>query len=100
MDSQRISTGIIGLDGLLHGGYVRGRTYLVTGDTGTGKTITCLQFLSSALKRGEKAVYVTVDERPGEIVESAASFSFGHGWNRKWTWSGITVAANNSYRSL
>ena len=76
MDSPRISTGIIGLDGLLHGGYVRGRTYLMTGDTGTGKTIACLQFLSSALKRGEKAVYVTVDERPGEIVESAASFSW------------------------
>ncbi len=48
----------------------------MTGDTGTGKTIACLQFLSSALKRGEKAVYVTVDERPGEIVESAASFSW------------------------
>jgi len=76
MESQRISTGIPELDGLLRGGYVRGRTYVLAGDTGTGKTIACLQFLKSGLARGEKAVYVTVDERPGEIVDSAASFSW------------------------
>jgi len=76
MESQRISTGIAGLDDLLRGGYVRGRTYLITGDAGAGKTIACLQFVMSGLARGEKAVYVTVDERPGEIVDSAASFSW------------------------
>ncbi len=76
MELQRISTGIPGLDGLLGGGYVRGRTYVIAGDTGTGKTVACLQFLVSGLGRGEKAVYVTVDERPGEIVESAASFAW------------------------
>jgi circadian clock protein KaiC len=61
---------------LLHGGYIKGRSHLLTGDTGTGKTIACLQFLVHSLKRGEKAVYVTVDERPAEILESAASFSW------------------------
>lgn len=77
MNLQRLSTGISRLDRALHGGYLRGRTYVVTGDAGTGKTIACLQFLLSNLKAGEKAVYVTVDERPGEILESAASF----GWD-------------------
>jgi circadian clock protein KaiC len=76
MASDRISTGIAGLDRLLHGGYIKGRSHLLTGDTGTGKTIACLQFLIHSLKRGEKAVYVTVDERPAEILESAASFSW------------------------
>jgi circadian clock protein KaiC len=76
MVSERISTGIAGLDRLLHGGYIKGRSHLLTGDTGTGKTIACLQFLVHSLKRGEKAVYVTVDERPAEILESAASFSW------------------------
>ena len=76
MESQRISTGIPELDALLRGGYVRGRTYVLAGDAGTGKTIACLQFLMGGLARGEKAVYVTVDERPGEIVDSAASFSW------------------------
>ena len=77
MSDQRISTGIAGLDSLLHGGFVKGRTYLLTGDTGTGKTIACLQLLHQALSQGEKAVYVTVDERPSEITDSALSFS----WN-------------------
>jgi circadian clock protein KaiC len=76
MVSERISTGIAGLDRLLHGGYIKGRSHLLTGDTGTGKTIACLQFLIHSLRRGEKAVYVTVDERPAEILESAASFSW------------------------
>ena len=76
MDLARISTGITGLDALLNGGLIKGRSYLLTGDAGTGKTIACLQFLLSALSLGEKAVYVTVDERPSEILESAASFSW------------------------
>jgi len=77
MSDPRISTAIAGLDMLLHGGFVKGRTYLLTGDTGTGKTIACLQLLQHALSQGEKAVYVTVDERPSEITDSALSFS----WN-------------------
>ena len=76
MNSERISTGIPALDHLLQGGFSRSRTYVVTGDAGTGKTIACLQFLLHSLKTGEKAVYVTVDERPAEILESAASFSW------------------------
>jgi circadian clock protein KaiC len=77
MDSQRISTGIGALDSLLQGGFTRGRTYLFTGAPGTGKTIACLQFALAGLKQEEKAVYVTVDECPAEILDSAASL----GWN-------------------
>jgi circadian clock protein KaiC len=77
MANERISTGIAGLDALLDGGFNRGRTYLFAGDAGTGKTIACLQFVESRLKDGDKAVYVTVDERPSEILESAAAL----GWN-------------------
>ncbi|HVO91452.1 MAG TPA: ATPase domain-containing protein [Terriglobales bacterium] len=76
MAPPRISTGIAGLDRLLEGGFIKGRSYLLTGETGTGKTIACLQFLLSALRAGEKAIYVTVDERPVEILESAESFAW------------------------
>jgi len=77
MDNERISTGIAGLDTLLDGGFNRGRSYLYAGEAGTGKTIACLQFVASRLKEGDKAVYVTVDERPAEILESAIAL----GWN-------------------
>jgi circadian clock protein KaiC len=76
MELTRISTGITTLDNLLGGGYIRGRSYLIAGDTGTGKTTACLQFLINALSQGEKAVYVTVDERPAEILAAAASYSW------------------------
>ncbi|HKY07482.1 MAG TPA: ATPase domain-containing protein [Candidatus Binatia bacterium] len=76
MDLARIPTGIAGLDPLFNGGFIKGRSYLISGDAGTGKTLACLQFLISALGRGEKAVYVTVDERPAEILEAAAAFSW------------------------
>jgi circadian clock protein KaiC len=76
MELSRISTGITALDALLDGGFIKGRSYLLTGDTGTGKTIACLQFLVSVLAREEKAIYVTVDERPADILASAASFSW------------------------
>ena len=77
MDVQRVPTGVEGLDSLLQGGFFKGRSYLVTGDAGTGKTTACLQFLWRGLTEGEKAVYVTVDERPAEILHSAASL----GWD-------------------
>ena len=77
MTNERISTGIAGLDTLLDGGFNRGRTYLFAGEAGTGKTVACLQFVVSRLKDGDKAVYVTVDERPSEILESAIAL----GWN-------------------
>lgn len=76
MTLTRISTGIAGLDAVLDGGFIKGRSYLIAGDSGTGKTIACLQFLVRGLAAGEKAVYVTVDERPAEILASAASFSW------------------------
>jgi KaiC/GvpD/RAD55 family RecA-like ATPase len=77
MQHQRISTGISGLDNLLHGGFLPARSYLVTGEAGTGKTTACVQFLLSGLEQGENAIYVTADERPAEILQSGASL----GWD-------------------
>ncbi|HEX9444401.1 MAG TPA: ATPase domain-containing protein [Candidatus Binatia bacterium] len=77
MASSRISTGIEGLDPLLQQGFLAAKSYVVTGDAGTGKTTACLQFLLNGLLKGEKAVYVTVDERPSDILDSAASL----GWD-------------------
>ncbi len=76
MELKRISTGILGLDSLLDGGLLPNRSYLITGEAGTGKTTACMQYLLTGLKQGEKAIYVTVDERPAEILHSAASLDW------------------------
>jgi len=74
---KRISTGIPGLDGLIEGGFVRGCVYLLTGGTGTGKTIFGAQFLWHGLQKGETGVYITLEEDPVDIKEDVAHF----GWD-------------------
>jgi len=75
--SDRISTGIPKLDEMLGGGLIRGRTYLVTGETGVGKTILSLQFLLEGLRRGEECIYVSLDERIDGVLRGAISL----GWD-------------------
>jgi len=76
-DIKRVSSGIAGLDPLIQGGFPEGKSCLVTGEAGLGKSIFCMQFVLSGLVDGEKAVYVAVDSKPAEIVEEAASM----GWD-------------------
>src|ERR1043166_5454788 len=77
IEIERSPTGIPGLDTLVEGGFPKGRSILVTGEPGTGKTIFSLQFLVEGLSRGEKGIYVAADEPPFDIVEEAASM----GWD-------------------
>lgn len=75
--TERVPTGIEGLDQTIEGGLPKGRSILVTGEPGTGKTIFALQFLYEGLKRGEKCMFVTADEGPMDVLEQAASL----GWD-------------------
>ena len=74
---QRVSTGILKLDKMLGGGFIQGRTYLIAGETGAGKTILALQFLRDGLLRNEPCVYVSLDERVGNVLTGAETL----GWN-------------------
>jgi len=75
---ELVPTGIDGLDELLGGGLLKGRTYLVTGETGTGKTLFSLTFLvNGALKYGEPGIYISVDEDYTQLIRGAKLF----GWD-------------------
>jgi circadian clock protein KaiC len=66
----RISTGVSGLDDVLCGGLIPSRSYMVSGDPGTGKTILGLHFLTA----GEgSALYVNLEEPAEEIARNAAA---------------------------
>src|SRR5689334_14575835 len=69
-------TGIEGLDDVLGGGLQRRRLYLVEGVPGSGKTTFALQFLLTAVARGESVLYVTLSETLEELRDVARS----HGW--------------------
>jgi KaiC/GvpD/RAD55 family RecA-like ATPase len=74
----RTKTGITGLDELIGGGLVEGSTVLLSGQSGSGKTIFGLQFLYNGVtKYNEPGVYVTLETRPNELREEATQF----GWD-------------------
>jgi len=73
---ERLSTGIDELDALIQG-YPKGKTFLVSGDAGTGKTILALHFLNACCKDGLKSIYIAMEENPEDLKAQAASF----GWD-------------------
>ncbi|MEM5814323.1 MAG: ATPase domain-containing protein [Candidatus Aenigmatarchaeota archaeon] len=76
---ERVPTGVPGLDRLIEGGFVKGSTTLLAGGTGTGKTIFCCQFLLEGLKRGEKCLYLTLEESPQDIIGDVERFGWDFG---------------------
>lgn len=75
---DRVNSGIYGLDELLEGGFPKGRTILVSGACGTGKTIFAMQFAyRGAMEFDEPAVYLTLDERPDMLRNDMLRF----GWD-------------------
>jgi circadian clock protein KaiC len=72
-----MSTGIAGLDEVLHGGLTPHRLYLVEGVPGSGKTTLGMQFLANGASAGEPVLYVTLSESREELEDIADS----HGWS-------------------
>lgn len=57
------------------GGLYNSSTYLVTGNTGTGKSILGLQFLMKGISKYQNGLLIT-DERPKNVVLQAESLGF------------------------
>ena len=72
----KVPTGIAGLDEMLGGGFPGGHVVLVTGLPGTGKTCFGLQFLMDGASRGEKGVFLSLEEDTGPLLESARQFAW------------------------
>jgi circadian clock protein KaiC len=74
----KLLTGIQGFDEITNGGLPRGRTTLVMGGPGCGKTVFALQLLvNGVVKAGEAAIFVAFEESTSQIVANAATF----GWD-------------------
>lgn len=69
---ELVASGIPELDELLNGGYVRGRTYLLQGVSGTGKSLLGQHFLRTGLDAGETVVYIHGEESRQDILVNAA----------------------------
>ncbi|WP_109488474.1 circadian clock protein KaiC [Occallatibacter savannae] len=70
-------TGIQGLDEITAGGLPAGRTTLVCGSAGSGKTVLGLEFLvRGAIEFGEPGVFMAFEETADELTQNVASFGF------------------------
>ena len=75
---ERVKTGIPGLDEILDGGLPKGTNVLITGGTGTGKSIFCSQFLYKGIEDyNQNGVFVTLEERAEDLRKEMLKF----GWD-------------------
>src|SRR5512133_633174 len=73
----KAATGIAGFDDITGGGLPRGRTTLLVGGAGAGKTVMALQFLVHGARQcKEPGIFVAFEESPERILANATSF----GW--------------------
>jgi circadian clock protein KaiC len=74
---EKVPTGIRGLDQVTHGGFPKGRTALVCGGPGTGKTLLGLEFLvRGAMLYNEPGVCLALEETVQELVTNMASLGY------------------------
>ena len=71
--TEKISSGVAGLDEMLGGGIWRGSSTLVSGMAGTGKTTVAACFVDAACRRGERAVYFAFEESPQQVIRNLRS---------------------------
>ncbi len=74
----KIRTGIPGLDSVLAGGLREGKTIVLSGCPGSGKTTFGMQFLYSGAKDfDEPGVFITLSANPNEIKNDCSTY----GWD-------------------
>lgn len=74
ISNRVVPSGIPGIDAMLGvGGYYCGSSVLVSGTSGTGKTIFASSFVDAACKRGERAIFFSFEESKEQIVRNMRS---------------------------
>lgn len=74
---QRIPTNIPNFDKLIGGGFEKSSANIIAGGAGSGKTIFATQFLVGGMKKGEKCLYVTFEEKKEHFYKNMLRF----GWD-------------------
>jgi circadian clock protein KaiC len=73
---ERISSGVAELDVMCGGGYFRDSLTLVSGATGTGKSLLAASFAQAGLEAGERCLMFSFEESENQVVRNAGSWGF------------------------
>ena len=73
---ERVSSGNAGLDRLTSGGLLRGSSALISGPTGTGKTLLATQFAADGASKGEPVLLVAYEETREQVLRNGTAL--GH----------------------
>ncbi|MBF0584894.1 MAG: circadian clock protein KaiC [Magnetococcales bacterium] len=88
---EKLPTGIEGFDHITMGGLPKGRTCLVVGSSGSGKTILGMEFLYRGITNfGRKAICVSMEERIPDLVRNV----------QRMGWPLEDLVANGSLRFI
>lgn len=93
---EKLETGIPGFDLIANGGLPKGRTTLVAGTAGSGKTVLAAQFLADGIvKSGEPGVFVTFEEYPKDIRKNVKGFGWTiRAWEAAGKWAFVDASAH------
>lgn len=91
---EKLATGIPGFDLISGGGLPKQRTTLVSGTSGSAKTIFAVQFLAEGVTRsGENGVFVTFEETPSDIRKNIKSLGWDiDTWEAEGKWTFVDVS--------
>jgi circadian clock protein KaiC len=73
---ERLSTGNDQLDTMCNGGVFDRSLVLVTGATGTGKSLLAAQFAAGGMRHGHRALLLSFEESPDQLHRNAASWGY------------------------
>ncbi|HYO69876.1 MAG TPA: ATPase domain-containing protein, partial [Archangium sp.] len=73
---QKLPTDVPGLDVLTYGGIPQGRTTLITGRSGAGKSILSLQIACNLARSGVKTVILSIEETAEDLLSTAETLGF------------------------
>jgi KaiC/GvpD/RAD55 family RecA-like ATPase len=90
--SDKLKTGIKGLDEILHGGVPEHTVVLVCGTPGTGKSILCSQILYNSALQGKKCLFLNLELGSSKLERQMAQF----GWDLRAVENNLKVVSLNT----
>ncbi len=84
---DKLETGIAGFDHVTLGGLPRRRATVVAGQAGSAKTVFAAQFLAEGVRRGQPAVFVTLEEPAADLRANLQTLGWDiAGWEASGDW--------------